>query len=1155
MDSSTELRLFLSSTFIDFLGERDYLAKKVFPTLRSLCRERGLEFTEIDLRWGLTAEDSQKGRIIRTCLEEIDKCQPFFIGLLGERYGWVPPMEELEKDRELGKEQPWIEPAIRDGQSVTELEFRHGFLNQSPGRSKPLVYFRSSGAVKEDPRLTRLKRDVTGHLGKISTFKSPQELGFLIEQDLTALIEAHWPGSKTTSWLDQERAGHAAFAQSRRKAYVPDLAMTDRMDAHLRAPARAHAEPVLVLTGESGGGKSSLLAYWAEKLRSQDPNLFVIEHYIGVTAASTDPDTLMRRIIEEIRERTHSEDPVPKSSEELERAFPSWLARVAGRQAGERLLILVDAMNQLTEEGQLLNWLPEHLPGNIKWVLSSTKSGALGRLRDRGWPEVAVLPITPEVRRRVLRTFLAGYRKKLNRAQENKIVNDAKASSPLFLRTLLEELRLQGMHDQLDNQIAHYLASKDIPDLFTRILERLENDYGKDDIQRLLTRLWAAPHGLSESELLTASDLDRSTLSLLLHAFDFHFVRLRGRLSFFHDHLRFAIERRYLPSTSDKQAAWIALAMFFQNTEASAIKAHSLPWLLSRAEHWDELQQALLDVDLLPHLTEGTRTYDLLGYWLVLEKIAEAKVGEHDGAAHWTLDVVAEYEAALERYRSGDASAGASAGPSKLDRIKERKLLYALALFFHDAGWVPGTIRSAVRALELCQAIAHDAIAHDEAAPQTDVPKQAQAWALDSDTLDLTIDLRLKLGTAYMDSGDLKQASESLETAMRLVGADPADTEYRTVDNRMHAVASIREIQVRTEYALLLSRLGKYQEAEGAARIAMDAATGRFGTGHHAALKATGYLAEILAQQGKRAEAEAIYRSILKKVEASSGPESLETADSLNDLGTILRLYQGDYDEARRLLERAGGIIESRLGANHPDLGVLLNNLASLHAERGQFANAEPIFLRCLEIGERAHGPENPRTATILNNYASLLYGQQAYDRAEPYYRRALAIRRKVFGEEHPETVISLNNLANVLRRAGRNLDEAEGYYKEVLRLRIASLGPEHLYTGFTLAAYGSLERMKPRHAPTLGAGGDLQTALEMLDRAYPIYKANLGATHRDTALVAAELAEVLVELSLDERAQQIIEESLIPADPANLSEELKLRIEKLIAKEQAVTA
>ena len=36
-------------------------------------------------RWGVTAEESAKGDVIKLCLEEIDACNPWFIGMLGNR--------------------------------------------------------------------------------------------------------------------------------------------------------------------------------------------------------------------------------------------------------------------------------------------------------------------------------------------------------------------------------------------------------------------------------------------------------------------------------------------------------------------------------------------------------------------------------------------------------------------------------------------------------------------------------------------------------------------------------------------------------------------------------------------------------------------------------------------------------------------------------------------------------------------------------------------------------------------------------------------------------------------------------------------------------------------------------------------------------------
>jgi Domain of unknown function (DUF4062) len=74
-----EIRIFVSSTFQDMMVERDHLVKRVFPGLRKLCQERSVEFTGVDLRWGVTEEQVQQGKVIEVCLREIDRCRPSFV--------------------------------------------------------------------------------------------------------------------------------------------------------------------------------------------------------------------------------------------------------------------------------------------------------------------------------------------------------------------------------------------------------------------------------------------------------------------------------------------------------------------------------------------------------------------------------------------------------------------------------------------------------------------------------------------------------------------------------------------------------------------------------------------------------------------------------------------------------------------------------------------------------------------------------------------------------------------------------------------------------------------------------------------------------------------------------------------------------------------
>ena len=116
--------------------ERELLVKQVFPELRRLCADRFVTFTEVDLRWGITEEQVAEGQVLPICLEEIHLCRPYFIGLLGERYGWIP--ESVTPD--IIEREPWLQEHVWDRTSVTELEIIHGVLN-NPEMAEHAFFF------------------------------------------------------------------------------------------------------------------------------------------------------------------------------------------------------------------------------------------------------------------------------------------------------------------------------------------------------------------------------------------------------------------------------------------------------------------------------------------------------------------------------------------------------------------------------------------------------------------------------------------------------------------------------------------------------------------------------------------------------------------------------------------------------------------------------------------------------------------------------------------------------------------------------------------------------------------------------------------------------------------------------------------------------
>jgi hypothetical protein len=272
------IRVFVSSTFRDMQAERDELAKFIFPQLRKLCEQRGVTWGEVDLRWGITDELSSEGKVLPICLEEINRCRPYFIGLLGERYGWIPdriPAELIESEA-------WLSEHLT--RSVTELEILHGVLNNRAMAGHTFFYFRdpkyidslppsAQAGFLEEPtgeeikkvgreeaekqaqerreKLQALKERIRrSGLPLKENYPEPKQLGEWVLRDLTAMIDQRFPEGSQPDMLHRDANEHEVFAASRARVYIRRQAYFDALDTH----ARAAGLPLVVL-GESGSGK------------------------------------------------------------------------------------------------------------------------------------------------------------------------------------------------------------------------------------------------------------------------------------------------------------------------------------------------------------------------------------------------------------------------------------------------------------------------------------------------------------------------------------------------------------------------------------------------------------------------------------------------------------------------------------------------------------------------------------------------------------------------------------------------------------------------------------------------------------------------------------------------------------------------------------
>jgi hypothetical protein len=435
-------RVFISSTFRDMHAERDHLVKVTFPRLRQWCEERRLHLVDINLRWGVTREEADNGKAIEICLGEIDGSRPFFVCLLGGRYGWVPehlPPEAPERFRGL---------QARTHCSITHLEIIHATeepLNTVPTQQPDLhafFYFRAPECLPHPDALTHLtaeQREAYRHTffeqhprpataldnlkqglwrryegqGRVFEYTgtwdayagNPEDdrlhgrltrleaLGERVEQDLCRPIALqfrdHLAALADSDPLAEERSLHAAFIENRTQVHVPRTEVEARISRHVEGD---DPRP-LVLSGPPGGGKSSVLAHWvATRLRHETPGLFVLARFVGASPASTNLQRLLGNLGEElVRHFGLTEEitlpggatavrpmEVPADPVQLREKWPRLLEE-AGKRG--RVLLVLDALNQLdrSADPQRLDWLPLRLPPGVRIAVSALDHGEASR--------------------------------------------------------------------------------------------------------------------------------------------------------------------------------------------------------------------------------------------------------------------------------------------------------------------------------------------------------------------------------------------------------------------------------------------------------------------------------------------------------------------------------------------------------------------------------------------------------------------------------------------------------------------------------------------------------------------------------------------------------------------------------------------------------
>ena len=226
-------------------------------------------------------------------------------------------------------------------------------------------------------------------------------------------------------------------------------------------------------------------------------------------------------------------------------------------------------------------------------------------------------------------------------------------------------------------------------------------------------------------------------------------------------------------------------------------------------------------------------------------------------------------------------------------------------------------------------------------------------------------------------------------------------------------------------------------------------------------------------------------------------------------------LKRAQYAEAEPLFRRALNIVENNGEGDNPTLADSLINLAGVLLETDRQAEAEPLIRRALAINEKHFG-EGLELSASLNNLAQLLQTRDQLAEAEQLFRRSLAISEKNQKVDCSGFAAALSNLATLLRTTNR-LAEAELLSRRALSINERIFGSNHPNVAHSLNILAVILKDTNR----------LVEAESLHRRALAIDAVILGSGDPDIANRLSNLAMLLQETGRLGEAEPLIRQAL----------------------------
>nr|XP_037852545.1 putative tetratricopeptide repeat protein 41 [Chlorocebus sabaeus] len=486
--------------------------------------------------------------------------------------------------------------------------------DEEKGERLPLS---SSTNEEEKLRIGKLKAKIISKGLPVRFYSDLHELGELVFKDWSVVIEKLHPATLMIENIDYkhsfERFYHEEFTEKCKQMFViskesdgtfeilekfalKDVELDfnnvaagsslDSVPRFFRINPIPTYKSILLLSGEHGCGKSTLIANWVNYFKKKHPSMLLIPHFVGSTCESSDIMSVIHYFITELQYRNYGTqletDILNEDSDDL--VFSLLVEVFIASISLKPCILVLDGIEELIgiygisgQKAKDFSWLPHSLSPHCKFIMS-TVSSSLSYKSLCARPDVRTVELISTGDEE---TKLNIFRKHLSIPnmdpfqQSRQSLRKKPDLSPLKLTILANELKECRIYRNEFQCTKEYLEAVSVQELWELVLKRWIEDYswtfqpkrsnsdtvasgeGLDGwVADALCLLCLSHGGLAEDELLQLLDM----LGYRNHCkvATLHWAAFRnatkqwvqekpnGLLYFWHQSLRSAVEHKLL---------------------------------------------------------------------------------------------------------------------------------------------------------------------------------------------------------------------------------------------------------------------------------------------------------------------------------------------------------------------------------------------------------------------------------------------------------------------------------------------------------------------------------------------------------------------------------------------------------------------------------